>query len=246
MNRKLIVLNVLLGAILVWLGVQLRAHWLESQQREQAALARQAKAVPVTPPASIAPVEPTTAAAYIEVAQKMLFAKDRDPNVIIEAAPPPPPPPEPPVPPLPRYHGQMAFGEPVLVLSTEKTPQKSYRKGDKVGEFTIAEFDHDSVTFTWNGKTLVNTLKSLVPKEAEKPVQQAAAPAAKSATAAPAPRPKANLPQPTGDAMLGKPNGPYRTCVDGDQSPAGTVVSGFKKAMVVGLFGTTCQWEPIR
>ena len=243
MNRKLILLNIALGGSLIWIGVQLREHWLESSAREQAALARQAKAVPVTPPASVPAVDPASPAAYIEVAQQTLFSKDRDPNVIIDVAPPPPPPPEPPVPPLPKYHGQMSFGQPVLVLSTEKTPQKSYHKGETVGDFEIAEFDRDTVTFLWNNKKLKHDLSELKPKESERVVQAATPLPAAAATAAP-PKPTA-LP-PRGEAMLGKANGAIRACVANDNTPDGTVVAGYRKVVAVGLMGASCHWEPIR
>lgn len=252
MNRKLVVLNVLLAALLVWLGVQIRAAWMESKAREAAALQRQAKpATPATPP-PVAGVEPVQAANYQDVAQRTLFSQDRDSTVILEPPPtpppPPPPPPEKPVPPLPSYHGQMSFGAaPVILLSTEKLPQKSYRQGDKVGEFQIAEFDSDTVTFEWNEKTLVNNLKDLTPKEPERPVQRAAATntSAKAASVASISKMGA-APAQKSDPALGPPNGMYRSCVDSDTSPDGTVKDGYVKKIVQTLMGRTCQWEPIR
>ena len=241
MNRKVMLLNVALAGILIWIGVQLRAHWVESAAREQAALARQAKSVAVQPPAAVLPVDPATPATYIEVAQKTLFSKDRDPNVIIETAPPAAPPPEPPIPTFPKYHGQMAFGDPVVVLSTEKIPQKSFHAGDDVGEFKLEQFDRDSVTLSWNGKTFKKPVRELAPKEGEK-VVQAAAPAA-PAPAAPKPAPVA---QPKGPAVLGAANGETRACVPGDNTPSGTVVGGYRKNIIPGMMGVTCQWEPIR
>ena len=235
-------LNIALAGALIWIGVQLRDHWMESAAREQAALQRQAKAVPAQPPAAVPPVESASPASYIDVAQKTLFSKDRDPNVIVEAAPPPPPPPKPPVPAFPKYHGQMAFGDPVLVLSTDKTPQKSYRAGEKVGEFTLVEFDRESATFKWNDEVLKKQLRDLAPKEGET-VVQAATPVAAAAAAAPKPAPVA---QPKGEAVLGTANGMYRACVPGDNSPSGTVVGGYRKNVIPGMMGITCQWEPIR
>jgi hypothetical protein len=38
----------------------------------------------------------------------------------------------------------------------------------------------------------------------------------------------------------------YRECVQSDTSPEGTVLSGYRKAVIQGLMGTSCQWEPIR
>jgi hypothetical protein len=190
-------------------------------------------------------VNPAVPAEYIDVAQRMLFSKDRDPNVLIEPpAPPPPPPPEKPVPPLPSYYGQMSIGEPVILMSIDRAPQKSYHVGDKVGDFTLAAFDRDTVTLEWNDKTLVHNVKELTPKEAEKPVAQAAA----------APPPTANVAKsvskmggntPKSDPALGPMNGRFATCLPEDNSPDGTIKDGFRKKIVPGMMGVTCMWEPI-
>jgi len=34
-------------------------------------------------------------------------------------------------------------------------------------------------------------------------------------------------------------------CVNGDTSPAGTIVNGMKKVMNRGLMGFSCYWEPV-
>jgi hypothetical protein len=242
-NRKLIVLNVLLLALLVWLGMHLRANWLEAKAREAEVLARAAKPDPQAVPPSVPGVNPTVPAEYIDVAQRMLFSKDRDPNVLIEPPPPPPPkPPEKPVPPFPSYYGQMAIGEPVILLAVDRNPQKSFHVGDKVGEFVLAAFDLDTVTFEWNEKTLVRDVKELTPKEPERPVQQAAA-----APAANVPKSVAKMgaQAPKTDPALGPMNGRVATCLPEDTSPDGTVKDGFRKKIVPGLMGTTCMWEPI-
>ena len=244
MSRKIIFLNVLLLALLIWLGVRLRESWLESKARETAALARNAVPGEQVAPPKVPAVDPASPADYIDVAQRMLFSKDRDPNVIIDVVAPPPPPPEKPVPPLPQYYGQMSFGEPVILLSTQKLPQKSYRAGDKVGEFKIAAFDSSTVTFEWEEKVLKNNLKDLTPKEAERPVSAAASPAPKSAQAAS--NTKMGGVPPKSDPAFGPANGMYRMCVPTDTSPDGTVLNGYKKVIVSGLMGATCQWEPIR
>jgi len=244
LNRKIVLLNVLLLSLLIWLGMRLRANWMESKAREDAALARTATPGQQVAPPSVPMVDPASPAEYIDVAQRMLFSKDRDPNVIIDVVPPPPPPPEKPVPTLPKYYGQMNFGEPVILLSTERTPQKSYRAGDKIGEFKIAAFDRDSLTLEWNDKTLKNDLKDLTPKEAERPVQVVAAPAPVAVQSASVT--KMGGAPPKSDPALGAPNGMYRTCLPNDTSPDGTVKDGFRKAIIGGLMGITCQWEPIR
>jgi hypothetical protein len=47
------------------------------------------------------------------------------------------------------------------------------------------------------------------------------------------------------DPMFGpvQPDG-TRACAPADQSPSGTVHSGYKKDMTVTLFGAICHWEP--
>ncbi|MEO5923488.1 MAG: hypothetical protein ABIR70_06650 [Bryobacteraceae bacterium] len=246
MNRKIVVLNVLLLALLVWLGMQLRASWLEAKAREAAVLARGAKPGQQVAPPAVPGVDPAVPAEYIDVAQRMLFSKDRDPNILIDPpAPPPPPPPEKPVPPLPSYYGQMSIGEPVIILSTDRNPQKSYHVGDKVGEFTVAAFDRDSVTLEWNDKTLVHTVKELTPKEAERPVQVAAAPAAAPAANVARSISKMGDNTPKSDPAMGPLNGRFATCLPEDTSPDGTIRNGYRKKLVPGMMGVTCMWEPI-
>ncbi|MEO8097531.1 MAG: hypothetical protein ABI811_07495 [Acidobacteriota bacterium] len=253
MTRKAIILNILLLAALVWIGVRWRQSWVEASAREQAALARAPKPSAAVPPLAVPAVTAVTPAEYLPVAQQNLFAKDRNPNVVIDPpAPPPPPPPDPPVPPLPKYHGQMAFAEPVIVMSTDKSGQKSYHAGDKVGEFTIAEFDRDTVTLTWNGKTLKNSVRDLAPKPEERKVIAPTPVAAKQGNATPSrgnvskigegPSAAAEKVEPE----LGKPNGAYRDCLPNDSSPAGTIKSGYKKVTSVGLMGPECHWESTR
>jgi hypothetical protein len=175
----------------------------------------------------------------------MLFSKDRDPNVIIEVAPPPPPPPERPAPPLPKYYGQMGFAEPVILLSTDRSPQRSYRVGDKVDDFKVAAFDAETLTLEWDEKMLKNDLKDLRAKEPERPVQRAAAPSTAAAPQAKGITKMGNAAAKS-DPVLGPPNGMYRSCVAGDNSPSGIEKDGYKKVIVTTLMGSSCQWEPIR
>ena len=85
MSRRLLIINTVLVLALISAGMKLRQLWLEAKGREQAILAQRAK--PLPPPAvPAAPGKPAiTPASYLEVAQKMLFSKDRNPDVVIEA-----------------------------------------------------------------------------------------------------------------------------------------------------------------
>ena len=245
MNRKILALNLVLLAMVGTLGWMLRAHWLETRARELAALAKPARAGAQIPPPSPQPPETVVPANYLEVAQKTLFSKDRNPNVIIEPPPPPPAPkPEEPPPPRPEYYGQMGLGEPVAFLSTEKGAQKGFRAGDNVGPFKLVAFDRDTVTFEWKNKTLKYPLEELKPKEAaaSQPAAVYAAPPP-SQVSSPSTLVGANSSK---DPALGVEHGGVRMCVPGDNSPAGTVKDGYKKTINPGLFSPMCQWEPIK
>src|SRR5579864_2311849 len=177
MNRKILALNLGLLVLLAGLGWMLRAHWRKARARELATLSKPPRQSAQLPPPSPVPPEPAVPANYLDVAQKTLFSKDRNPNVIIEVAPPPPPPKEEPVPPRPAYYGQMGLGEPVAFLSGEKGGQKGFHAGDEVGPFKLVAFNRETMTFEWQGKTLEYPLAELKPKE------PAAAAAAKSGSA---------------------------------------------------------------
>ena len=137
------------------------------------------------PPPPVVQPKPATPAEYLDVAQKMLFSKDRNPNVVIEA---PPAKPDPPLPPLPSYYGQMAFGTPVVFLSTLKEGQKSYHAGDKVGPFELVSFDHEKIDFKWNDKTVERKLADLVPKDNTPPPPRPRSPSPRRPTRRPSRR----------------------------------------------------------
>jgi hypothetical protein len=237
-------LNVLLVAVALWLGWMLRAKWLDDEAHRREVLKQAVRPVVVPPPAPAPAVQRPVAADYLEVAQRTLFTKDRNPNVEIPVPPPPPPPP--PVPPLPVYRGQMAIGEPVVFLATSPTDEKGYRKGDMVGKFKLVAFDRDNITLEWDGKNLEHKVTDLVSKEPQQAQQSVAAPAPAPAAAtnlgATAPRKIDTNDNPSLGVDMGGP----RACVAGDNSPSGTVLSGYKKVITQGLMGPSCHWEPIK
>jgi hypothetical protein len=235
MNRKILALNLGLLVLLGTLAWMLRVHWREARARELATLSRPARGKAQLPPPLPAPPQPAVPADYLDVAQKTLFSKDRNPNVIIETAPAPPPKPEEPPPPRPAYYGQMELGEPVAFLGVEKAGQKGFHVGDKVGPFKLVAFNGETITFEWKDKTLEYPLAELKPKDSVIP-QPAPAAAARPAS------PVIGI---TDDKtpVLGIQNGETRACVAGDNSPSGTVKDGFRKKVVSGPFGPSCQWE---
>jgi hypothetical protein len=254
-NRKLIFLNVVLLALAGWLFWMLRLKWVELHQHEHTVLTLSAEVrarLMIPPP--MPQFKPMTAGEYNEVAQKNLFAKDRNPNVIFDPPPaPPPPPPPPPMPELPAYFGTMAlFGDPVVVLKLPKGAQKNYHAGDKVGPFQLVSFNREKVVFDWNGKMVERKPEDLKekessPQDAPAPTPAAAAPVASSnnggtsRTIGGAAADTAKVSE-----KLGPDNGGnVRMCVKGDDSPAGTIVDGYKKRIATNMFGATCMWEKV-
>jgi hypothetical protein len=257
MTRKIWLLNftlLALGGVLSW---QLRLRWLAGHSEQRQFLAQPARVRAVIPLAPLPPPSPASPADYVEVAQKMLFSKDRNPNVIVQ--PPPPPPPPPPMPALPIYYGQMALGQPVVLLAERPSgEQKSYHAGEDVGKFKVVAWDSQSITLNWDGKDVVRKLEDLAPKEkdgAPAASQPAPQPAADTSSAAPPGGVKSSVlgasdkppalaakPPPLGIEM----GGGFRGCIAGVVSPAGTVLDGYKKNIVQGLIGQQCYWEKMK
>ena len=112
MNRKMILLNAVLAAVLVFAGYQWRSAYVAAKEKQRKMLAAKP---PTVAAAQFVPLQnqpPVLATGYNQVAQKLLLHPSRNPDL-----PPPvvePPPPPPPMPPLPKYHGTMNLdGEPV-------------------------------------------------------------------------------------------------------------------------------------
>jgi len=242
MNRKVILLNLVLAALAVALGWTLRQRWLEGQARERAIFVNAARKMALLPPPPLVTPKTVAPAEYLDVAQKMLFSKDRNPNVIIE---PEKPKPEPPMPALPAYYGQMTLFDPVVFLALGGASQKSYHPGDKVGAFELVTFDREKITLAWNGKTVERKLQELTPKE---PVPQPAQPVAAQSAPPATPQVK-SIGAGSSDSNADK--GPMGVdmganlygCKAGDTAPNGTVTNGYKKVVVRGLMGDSCHWE---
>jgi hypothetical protein len=234
-------LNIALAAVLVLLGHVLGQRWQDAHRREDKILRAQ---IPPAPPPSL-PARPMVQklqpTAYVDVAQKVLFSRDRNPDVIPD--PPKPPPPPPPVPPFPVAHGVMIWGDvpPMVILSVGKGEQQAYRAGDKVGEFEIASITDRQIVLTWEGKTFVKNISDLEAADT--------APAAGNQQAMSAPpeaRPPAQTIAPqTGPGQNITSDGKVRTCDQNDPSPVGAVVDGYRKVAVPNPLAPNahfCQW----
>jgi hypothetical protein len=241
LKRKLTLLNAVLMFLLAILVLQYRNIWLEARDREARTLRYRVAPEKAVPLPALAPFAPAIATNYIDVAQKMLFAKDRNPNVIIV---PPAPPAEKPMPALPKYYGLMGFGRPGIILGDKGVnSQKTYHAGEKVGDFTLVTFDRGNIELEWEGKKIEKRLEELADKSGAPAGASNAqnVPAAAAASAAP---PVVNLaPLGPGTADLGNN---MRSCQANDSTPSGTVRDGMRKVETVTPFGKSCRWEPTK
>src|SRR6202007_478773 len=103
-------------------------------------------AIPAPPPAPAAtPTPSVTATSYLEIAQKMLWSRDRNSQVIVD--PPKPPDPPKPLPPLPTVSGVMDIGDGPIVVMSEKqnATSRGVRPGDMIGEFKLVAVSGDAI-----------------------------------------------------------------------------------------------------
>jgi hypothetical protein len=258
MNRKMIFLNLALLALAATFTWQVRRHYHEMKAHQREVLEQPTRPRPVLAPPSVAPPAPVAPVQYIDVAQRTLFSKDRNPNVVIET---PPPPPEPPMPALPIYYGQIGIGDPVIFLSVNGGTQKRFSAGDKVGQFKIISFDRDSIVFEWNNKKIERKLSELKAKEGDQGGQQQdpttqyrmaiPQPSASGAAGASGAQVK-SLSASTFDTskpetVLGVDRGDgFRGCMMNDPTPAGSVVDGYKKMVTQTMMGKSCYWEKVK
>lgn len=244
MNRKLLLLDIVLLAVVVYAGLQFRDMYSSAKAREAAQQGVKVKPLPAPPTPQTAPDPPVMATHYAPIAQKFLWDKSRNPEVPVDPTPPPPPPP--PMPKLPVYHGMMDFGDtegPIAIMSTDMgKPHKAIHPGETIGDFKLLAVNHDGIDLEWNGQKVHRKLEELLDRS-HKAVAQADPPAIPGGYATPPPpRPPDKPPAQYGP---GDQAGDVKRCVENDTTPAGTVVDGFRKIVKPGMFAKTCYWEPV-
>ena len=247
MNRKLLLLNVALVAAAIVIGMRAREQWLAAKARDEAIMRRRPQPLPLPPFVPLPEAKPVQPATYADIAQQMLFSKDRNPVVVIEKPEPPKPKP---MPALPVLFGVMNIDGPTAILAEKsgERPQE-LRPGQEIGPFKLLAINNQQITFEWDGKPVERKIDELVYRAApgssnsEAPRSQAsgAPPAQQNA---PAPPPK---PQPPGKPEPGVDvGGGFRACQPGDTSPPGTVAGGMRKVVTASPFGNVCRWEAVR
>jgi len=241
-NRKIILLNVVLVGIVAWAVVVFRGEIRAAKERTEKMRGAKAQVTP-PPPLSALPVQPPVlATGYKDVAMKTLFHPSRNPD--LPPPPPPPPAPEPPPPPpLPKYHGTMnIFGNgPQALLSVGNDRTQPVSIGEMIGPFKLVDVNMVDITFDYQGQIMRRTLAQLTDRTV---VAQASNDGAVARTAQPAPPPAAVIKQPMGPQ--GEPTAfGFKACAPNDSLPDGTVQGGYRKTTYKTPFGDACRWDPV-
>ncbi|MDQ6708033.1 MAG: hypothetical protein M3Z85_18915 [Acidobacteriota bacterium] len=166
MKRRLLLLNVALAALIGLAAWRLHQRSIVENTHEQAVLRH---AVKIAPPPPVTPVlapKQLSGSTYGDIAQEDLFAKDRNPTVVIE--PPVVVPPKP-MPPLPLFYGVMNLPSGPIAIMSEKPNTKhiGVHSGDKVGEFTVLALNSQQIEFEWDGKKIVRKVNELIDRSAQ-------------------------------------------------------------------------------
>ncbi|MCC6262341.1 MAG: hypothetical protein IT169_02100 [Bryobacterales bacterium] len=238
MKTRLRFLNLILILACGFTVWQVRANHLEMAARERKTFEPRAKSSPagevkIVP---IPPAEPPSA--YVEVATRMMFAQDRNPNVVEEKKPEPEPKK---MPALPVLYGVINFGDgPIAMLSQDDSgKQGSYKVGDTIGEFKLVKISKEKITFSWDGQEIEKTADQLKAQAKSAPKKTT------KETAAKAPAPVAPPPAPTKPGPGKETGGRERACQPGEKAPDGTVVDGWVKRTTYSPMGAVCFWEPV-
>ena len=157
MNRKLLILDVVLGAGVIYGGFQLHSRVGGRPRRGRPRCqGRLPKAGPM-PAVAPLPQEPAVLpSGYKDIAVNTLFDPSRNPELPVDPPPPPPPPKEPP--PLPDFHGMMDFGDPqgpiALITEPDEPGHEEVHAGEMIGEFKLVAFNRQEMTLEWDGRII--------------------------------------------------------------------------------------------
>jgi hypothetical protein len=239
-NRKLILLNVVLLGLVAWAGTQWRNQYLAAKARQLRMRNAKVTPPPMIPPPPIPSQPPVLATSYDTVAQKLLLHPSRNPNIPVD--PPPPPPAPEPMPPLPKYHGSMNLdGVATAILSAGGKNYQEIKPGQMIGAFKLIDINTKDITFEWKDQQVRKPLDELLDHTVVDDGNTATtAAAAAAANAAPPPPAIKSQIGPKGEtSVFGT-----RPCDPNDSYPEGAVVDGWRKSSSTNPFGKACFWQP--
>jgi hypothetical protein len=250
LNRKLLILNILLAIAVIYTGVELRSQYVAAKARQAHMPGPAPKAPPVAPVAPLPTPSAVLPSGYKDVALNTLFDPSRNPNLPVPEPPKPAPPPEPP--PLPSYHGMINFGDaagPVALINpADGSGHQEVHAGEMTGAFKLVAFDRQEMALEWEGRTFH---KRLGDEGGGQPKARAAGAIApiNDVGVIPGQAPKNAVEAPR---QQGSELGPgvemtdtVKACQAGDSSPAGAVNGGYRKEVNVSPMGSQCIWRAI-
>ena len=244
MKRKLWLLNFVLIAAIAAGAWRVRKETEAFKSRERATLAKK-PAIPAPSPAqSTPPTPPVAAASYLEIAQKLLWSKDRNSQVIVD--PPKPPDPPKPLPPLPSVHGVLNLGTGPIVMMSDKqgARQRGVQAGETIGQFKLVSIEGEELVLAFEDRKVKKKLQELMERTQDAPGASGASQSAPTGTVTTS---SALPPAPAGKPEPGaKLTDTLSACQAGDTSPAGSVVNGMRKVVNQTPFGVACRWESIK
>lgn len=121
---------------------------------------------------------------------------------------------------------------PTVVLGEKGKPGvRSYKPGDKFGDLYITGITPDVLILTYQGKTFERKIADLKSKTPP--------PTAPASHAAPVAQQRAAE---TGNGPGAQISSIERACRNGDTTPAGTVVNGYRKQIAETPMGSSCSW----
>lgn len=252
MNRKLLILDIVLGAGAIYGGFQLHDQWVAAKVRQAEAAHNPVKPAPPPPVAPLPEEHAVIPSGYKGIVDKTLFEPSRNPDVPVDIPPPPPPPPSPP--PLPNFHGMMDLGDaegPIaLMTAAGEERQQGVHRGEKIGPFKLLAFNRQEITLDWEGR--------IIHKRVDEAAEGSGAKSAPRGKGEPIvgngiipgqAAPKQAAPAAQSNANLGP--GPVltdtvRACQAFDGTPPGSVVDGYRKELRPSPMGTPqCLWTAV-
>jgi len=252
LNRKLLVLDIVLAAGVIYGGIEFHAIWSAAKARQARMPGPSPKANPVAPVPPLKREPAVLPSGYKDVAMKDLFDVTRNPTIPVDPPPPPPPPREPP--PLPSYHGLMDFGDPqgpiALITPHDAPGHEEKHAGEMIGEFKLVSFNRQEMTLDWQGRILHKLLneggsEKSKPKAAVSGMQPLPLNGVIPGQAAPQSAYEPPKPQLTEMGPGAELTDTVRACQAGDSSAAGTVNGGFVKQVNNSPLGQQCIWRAV-
>jgi hypothetical protein len=238
LRHRLLLLNLVLAGLTGFAGWRLRQDWLRDHQHSSTVINRQVKPGVAPPLAPVPAPAPFAAPTYADVAQKDLFSKDRNPNVVVEPVAVKP---APKWPHMPILYGVMGLPGGMIAMLAEKPESRSrgVSVGEKIGDLKVVALSADKISFEFEGQVQEKNVQDLVDRGGPHAPEVADANTSQN---------PANQAQRGGPPVAAKPGADVgmgaqaKACDPRDTSPAGTEVDGFRKVVKLNPFGAECTW----